>query len=119
MARGFTAKQTGASSRFGGAAGANVRRVLNPWGNMVPAAKGRRANAVGATIAKSRASRRSAVAMPKADASRWSMDYPKNDPLQWPIQAGKRGSPSGMTQHKADVNNAAVNHAYQRAGYAG
>lgn len=119
MSRGYTKKQTGSSSRFGGAAGGSARRVLNPWGNTVPAAKGRRANAVGQTVGRGRQRGVSGVRKPTPDSSLWSIDYPKNDPLQWPIQGGKRKSPSGMTQAKANWNNAIVNKAYQRGGYAG
>lgn len=109
---------TGRSSRFGGAVGGSARRVLNPWGNLVPAAKGRRANAVGATIARGRP-RGSGVRRPTPDASLWGMRYPVNDPNAWPIEGTKSGPTSGMTQAKADFNNAVVNKAFQRAGYAG
>jgi hypothetical protein len=105
--RGYTRKQTGTPSRFGGAAGGAARRVLNPWGNPVPKL-GRRTTAGG---------RRGAVRKPVPDPSLWSIDYPKNDPLQWPIEGGKHPSPSGMTQAKADFNNRAVNKEYKRAGY--
>jgi len=110
----YRGSQTGARSRFGGAAGASARRVLNPWGNAIPQPTGRRANAVGATVARARTGRRPAIALPKADPSVWSINYPKNDPAQWPIEGGKRGPASAMTQAKADVHNAAVNHAFQR-----
>lgn len=84
-----------------------MRRVLNPWGNNVPK-MGR-----GITLGR----KAHGVSRPKADSSLWSIDYPKNDPLQWPVQGGKRGSPSGMTQAKANFNNRATNQAYKRAGY--
>lgn len=117
MARGYTRKQTGTRSGFGGARSAGARRVLNPWGNSVPAAKGRRANALGTTIGRRGGHRGGAVRRPKPDSTLWSMKYPKNDPLQWPVEGEKMASPSGMTQEKADWNNAVVNHAFKRAGY--
>jgi len=116
MARGYTRKQTGAKSRAGVAKPAPVRRTLNPWGNMVPKATGRRANAVGQTVGKSR-HRASSVRKPTPAPDLWDMKYSPNDPLQWPIEGGKRGSASGMTQAKVDVHNAAVEKAYNRAGY--
>jgi hypothetical protein len=105
--RGYTRKQTGTPSRFGGAAGGAVRRVLNPWGNNVPK--------LGRTSGVRKGG--GAVRRPKPDPQVWSMKYPANDPLQWPIVGGKHGSPSGMTQAKANFNNGAVNRAYKRAGY--
>lgn len=42
------------------------------------------------------------------------MAYKANDPVAWPIEGGKRGSISAMSQTKADFHNAAVNHAYLR-----
>lgn len=119
---GFTpfnkARATGSSSRYGGAAGAGSRRVLNPWGNAVPAAQGRRANALGVTIARGRPSG-SAARRPTPSPQLWGMQYTPNDPNAWPIQGGKQGPASGMTQHKIDWNNSVVTKAYQRAGYAG
>jgi hypothetical protein len=84
-----------------------MRRVLNPWGNNVAQ--------LGRSVAKP--TRRGAVVRPKPDSSLWSMKYPKNDPKQWPVEGGKHGSPSAMTQAKADWNNRVVNAAYKRAGY--
>lgn len=106
-----------ARKRFGGAVGAGARRVLSPWGNSVPAAKGRGTNAVGATVTKARKPRGSSTRKPRPDPSLWSIKYPKNDPLAWPIEGGVTGSISGMTQAKADFNNDVVNDAYTRAGY--
>ena len=114
--RGYTKKQTGSRNTKGVARVGGNRRTVNPWGNNVPKATGRRANAVGQTVARSKGLRNPSR-RPTPDASLWSIDYPKNDPAAWPIEGGKRGPTSAMTQHKADVHNAAVEQAYTRAGY--
>jgi len=112
--RGYTRAQVGASSRFGAARTGTARRVLNPWGNTVPQKSGVRTNALGQSITKTTRLKRGAVSLQRPDPSLYSISYPANDPAQWPIEGGKRGPTSAMTQAKADVHNAAVNHAFQR-----
>lgn len=91
------------------------KRTLNPWGNSVPQGSARKANPSGVTpgSARNRGSGSSTRrATPASDL--FSMAYKANDPVAWPIEGGKRGSISAMSQTKADFHNAAVNHAYLR-----
>lgn len=98
-------------SRFGGARLAS-RAVEAPWGKPIPrstATKGSRPS--GSSVSRSRPS-------PQLNGMR----YPINKPLAWPLENPQTRADlrkaSGMTQGKADFNNNAVNHAFQRAGYA-
>ena len=115
-------KKTGKRSTWG-AAKAGVSRVLAPWGKPLPKTTARRTNAAGQSVAKTKRPSGSSMRRPTPDASLRGMNYPKNDPLQWPLESPSVRSdlnkPSGMDQDKADFNNDAVNRAYQRGGYAG
>lgn len=119
-ARGFggraytSASASGTPSGWPG--GGATRTILNPWGNNMPASQGRRANSVGATPFKTKMRSRGGVSQPTPSSQLWSMSYKANDPQAWPIEGGKNFS--AMTQAKADWNNAVVNHAFQRGGYA-
>jgi hypothetical protein len=103
--RNFTASATGTPSGWG--RGATPRSILSPWGNNI-----------GRTTPNTQKFGPSRRRAPVPDASLFSIDYPANDPLAWPIIGGRRGPISGMTQAKADWWNSAVNHAYART-YAG
>jgi hypothetical protein len=102
-------------------------RTLVPWGNNYPMGSARGANALGATPFRSKVRSSGAVRKPTPDPSLWGMTYKPNDPVLWPVLPDVNASPprrgggpnSGMNQAKADFNNAVVNHAFQRAGYAG
>ena len=101
----FSRKQTGTPSNFGRKRAS--RRVTNPWGGpnlpKNPAGKALR-SPHGSSMRRARMS-----------AGRLGMSYTPNDPLQWPIEGGKRTTtPWNTTQAKADWWNAAVNAAYRR-----
>jgi len=113
---GFTRAGTGTPSSFG-RKGASGGRTVNPWGRNVPASFGRGANANGVTAGRGRPGG-SSRARNVTDPALRSMDYTPNDPAQWPIEGGKRYSILS-TQAKADFNNAVVNNAFKRGGYAG
>lgn len=104
--------QKGTPSLFGGARGA-VRNVLAPWGSPITKS----------TRSRGSTPRGSSTRRSKPDPSLRGMDYPPNDPLQWPIEVpavrGDLPLPSGMTQSKADFNNEIVTNAFIRGGYAG
>ncbi len=92
-----------------------AKRLL-PWGNNVAKNRGR-VNAQGQGPAKpwNKVRRGCTGGAPSVPAVRASMDYPANDPLQWPIAGGKRTTtPDNTTQAKADKQNAIVNKAYLR-----
>jgi len=121
---GYSPRQTGATSRFGNAAGGTTRTVRNPWGNVAPQATATGTTPQGNT--RSRAVLRgSAIRRPTPDPQLWGMSYRANDPVAWPqvklvggvIVPDKAGPASGMTAAKATRNNAIVEHAYTRAGY--
>ena len=104
--------QTGSRSRFGGARLAS-RAAEAPWGKPISrstANKGSRPG--GSSVARSTPS-------PQLNGMR----YPINKPLAWPLENPQTRADlrkaSGMTAGKAAFNNSAVNHAFQRAGYAG
>lgn len=110
----------GKASSFGGARLGKVDRA--PWGKAIPKDVGRHTNSVGSGN-RSKVRVRSSGSRPTPDRSLFGMDYPANDPAAWPVMpdpaTGRRGNVSTHTQAKVDFVNTAVNHAYQRAGYAG
>lgn len=120
MARGSA---YGKPSSFGGSRGKN--RTLVPWGNIYPARQGRQTNSVGATPFRAKVRRSGSVSKPTPNPAIWGMKYPKNDPARWPVMPNvntglRSGGPdSAMNQHKVDFNNAVVNNAFKRGGYAG
>jgi hypothetical protein len=99
-------------STFGGARH-GVQSVKAPWGEPIPKS----------TRARGSKPRGSSTRKPRPDPSLWSIAYKPNDPLAWPLEnpAARADLPliSGMSQAKANFNNAAVNKAFQRGGYAG
>lgn len=118
----FTKSQLGGRSRYGNPR--RTPRTLNPWGNIYPK------RTVGPTTASGqgrktsgRAPGRTLNARSTPDSSIWGMSYPINDPKMWPVQhpahRSDLGDPYAMTAGKAAFQNAAVNHAFQRVGYAG
>lgn len=111
----FSKRQTGTrntkgvarkSKRLGGA--------KMPWGFAVPLRKTRGVNSVsGSAVKKSR---------PDPSLAPQTQGYPRNKPYAWPVEPDLVGHTlppplSGYTSAVAAANNAAVNHAYQRAGY--
>lgn len=104
--------QKGTASTFGNSR-TSVRTVLAPWGKPITRS----------TRSRGSTPRGSAHRRPKPDPQLRGMDYPPNDPLQWPIESpavrGDLPKPSGMTANKATFNNTVVNKAFQRGGYAG
>lgn len=100
----FTARATGTPSNFGRNARSG-RSILNPWGSNFAKPK---------APSKLQKFGGSARRQATPDSSLYSMAYKTNDPLAWPIEGGRRGSISGMTQAKVDWNNAVVNHAFER-----
>ena len=106
--RGYTKKQTGTPSTWGQSGKAS--KSVDPWGKpqpKKPPAKAR--NSVKGS------SRKQATPDPQLKG----MDYPPNDPRQWPIVGAKRPSPTAPTQANVDRQNAIVNNAFKRGGYAG
>ena len=96
----FNKSRTGTPSKLGGS---KAKSTLNPWGKNT--AQGTTRKAAPSGTARKRGT-------PAADL--FKMNYPANDPAQWPIEGDKRLSPTAPTQAKADFHNAAVNHAYLR-----
>lgn len=96
----FNKTRTGSSSGLGGR---KAKRTLNPWGKNTPQGTKSKAAPSGSAVRRG---------TPAADL--FKMNYPANDPAQWPIEGGKRASATAPTQAKADFHNAAVNHAYLR-----
>jgi hypothetical protein len=105
--------QLGSPSAFGGK---KAKRTLNPWGNTRTQATTRGANDAGVSRGRVRRPRGSAVRMGVPNPQERAMAYPANDPLLWPIEdpaTNGFNNRSGMTQAKADANNAALNHELQ------
>lgn len=100
----FSKKQLGGKSRFGAS---KLKRTLVPWGR----------NKAMNTKSPKAVAHNNSRATP--DPQLFSMDYPVNKPSYWPIEDGKRKSPTAPTQALADKHNAIVNQSFERDGYAG
>lgn len=106
-----------------GAAFKKFGKTLNPWGPNVPQKTASGANGIGQT-GRSRISSTtgSSTKKPVPDSSLRGMQYPKNDPLMWPVEPDFDNhtlppSQSGITQTVIDNVNASIEHAYTRDGY--
>lgn len=112
--------QLGVRSRFKGAVN-RAGKTLNPWGRAVAKRLTTGATPTGITRYKTRKPSGSAVRRPTPDPQLKGMQYPKNDPLAWPLESPQTRSDlnrvSGMTQDKADFWNGAVDKAFERGGY--
>lgn len=84
-----------------------ARKTLMPWGN----AKGH-----SMSVAKVKNGR---LGKSKTDSSRFGMSYPANSPSLWPIDGGKRLSPTAPSEAQATKQNEIINNAYKRVGYSG
>jgi len=96
-----------------GASAKKFARTLNPWGFNVP--KGQVPKGVSSAGGSS-------MRKPIPDPQLRSMDYPINDPLQWPVEIDtvnhiRQPSTSGINAAVIAKNNSAVEEAYHRAGY--
>ena len=107
-------KATGTPNRKSiGASARRFARTLNPWGFNVP----KKSVPKGTNFAGG-----SSMRKPVPDPSLRGMDYPVNDPLQWPVLIDtvnhvRQPSTSGINANVIAKNNAAVEEAYHRAGY--
>lgn len=108
---GFKGSQLGKpSTRFTGKLASKIR---SPWGT--PGVGRKLKGSIGKVYGSS-------TRQQKPDSQRFSMDYPRNDPLMWPVEVDRVGHTkappqSGMTTAKINANNAAVEHAFTRAKY--
>lgn len=122
----FSKSQTGSKNKKPiGAALKRAGNILPPWGKNVPQKSVGRTNGIGQSKrTKVNVVAGSATRAPHLDSSLLGMRYPKNDPLQWPVEPDLTGYTlpppvSGYTSEVATANNTAVNNAFKRAGYAG
>lgn len=111
----LTRKQTGSKNKKDiTRKGKKMKRTLNPWGGPNKPAKFNGSGTVqGSSTRKSN---------PSPQLSPQTKGYPGNQPSQWPIEPDYVNHTlppplSGMDQDYADTHNAAVNHAFTRAGY--
>ena len=116
--------QVGSKNTKRSIVGKTTKRTLAPFGKIFPQ-KG-----VGHTDAQgnsrrgkqNKVSRRSSTRKSTPAPELFSMDYPANKPYAWPVESppiGANGRTSGYTSSVANRNNAQVNKAFQRGGYAG
>lgn len=121
--KGFTSKQTGTPSRFG-AVKAGGNRTVNPWGKAVGHKGATKTNAIGQNPSQRRKPAGTTRKKPTPDPQLSGMKYKANDPREWPVvpsvALGQHGRPSPTAPTTANVtrNNAIVDKAYQRGGYA-
>lgn len=116
-------KQTGSKNTK--AIGGKQKRTntVDPWGPIVPNRRIGKTNGIGQSVtARNNRTTGSAARKPVPDPALKSMPYPKNDPLQWPVEIDKtthtrQPSVSGVTPTVITNVNAAVNHAFKRTGY--
>ena len=108
-------RQTGSKNKRAIGAKMTTKKVLNPWGSIFPQKKAGKAKVRGSSTRKSR---------PAPEL--FKMYYPANQPSQWPVEIDtvghttpEAGHRSGYTQAVADRQNAQVNNAFKRGGYAG
>ena len=116
-------KQTGTkNTRAIGAAFKKFGKTINPWGPNVPNKRIGLTNAIGQSVTgRGSTTTGSSTKKPTIDPSLRGMNYPKNDPTQWPIEnppgSFNTQDPFGLTsQARANIN-ASVEHAYTRDGY--
>ena len=117
-------KQLGAkNTKSIGAALKKFGKTVNPWGPNVPQTSVGRTNGIGQS-ARSRINTTSgsATKKPRPDPSLRTMDYPKNDPLMWPVEPDLTGhtlppSQSGITSAVIANVNSSIENAYHRDGY--
>lgn len=109
----LTKKQTGSKNRkniTGRLAGKIGKKILNPWGGPnVPKRYGPKGRPAG-----------SSTRMPRPDPQLTGMDYPANDPGTWPIEPDFDNHtlpPRPVPNSYITAHNAAVEKAYNRAGY--
>ncbi|UOW92890.1 hypothetical protein SEA_LEOPARD_12 [Mycobacterium phage Leopard] len=94
-----------------GSARHGSRSVISPWGKPIPMRRKGSGRVSGSSTRK-----------PTPDPSLWGMKYKPNDPLAWPLENPAQRSDlefDKTTTAKANFNNAIVNKAFQRGGYAG
>jgi len=112
----LTRKQTGTKNKksFTGRLAKKYKRTLNPWGGPnIPMRFRRNSKPSGSSTREPR---------PDPALAPQTRGYPVNQPSQWPVEpdhANYTVPPplSGYTSDVADAHNAAVEHAYERAGY--
>lgn len=97
-------------------------KTVNPWGPNVPNKRIGLTNAIGQSMGtRANATYGSATKKPTPAPELRSMQYPKNDPLMWPIEpdAGHTHPPSqsGITAQVRTNVNKSVEDAYTRDGY--
>lgn len=117
-------KQTGTkNTKAIGAALRKARKVINPWGPIVPNRRVGKVNGIGQSVTgRSSTVRGSATRKPRPDPSLRSMDYPRNDPLAWPVEVDttthvRQPSQSGITSSVIANVNASIEQAYTRDKY--
>jgi hypothetical protein len=116
--------QTGSkNTRSIGAAFKKFGRTINPWGPNVPNRRVGLTNSIGQTSrSRTNSTRGSATRMPRPDPSLRGVDYPPNDPVQWPIENlpgshTPQQDPFGLNDTIRSNINTSINHAFKRAGY--
>lgn len=107
-------KQTGTPNTKGVAKRGKARKIIPPWGSPVPKRTRKTASSVSGSAVKQAHSDASLAPQTKG--------YPHNQPWAWPVEPDLVNHTlppplSGYTDEVAAANNAAVNHAYERAGY--
>jgi hypothetical protein len=116
-------KQTGTPSKTTYGGKQRRKTTVDPWGPIIPNRLIGKVNGIGQSIrGRLNLTRGSATRKPVPDASLKGMKYPANNPTQWPIQNPpgtytKQQDPYGITPTVITNVNAAINHAYKRAGY--
>lgn len=127
MAGKFRKSQTGTPSKRNYGGKKVAKKIVNPWGSIFPQKGVGRVNGIG----QSRRSARNTVSgsdirKPTPDSSERGMQYPANKPYAWPVEpdfdthvAPENGHTSGYTAAVAARQNAQVNTAFKRGGYAG
>lgn len=116
-------KQTGTKNTRSIAKAQKRTTTVDPWGPIVPNRRVGKTNGLGQSQnAKMNTTAGSATRKPTPAPELRSMQYPKNDPLQWPVEIDtathtRQPSVSGVTSTVITNVNQSIENAYTRAKY--
>jgi hypothetical protein len=116
-------KQTGSKNTKAIGGKQKKTTIVDPWGPIVPNRRVGKTNGIGqSSRARMNTTGGSAARKPTPDPALKSMNYPKNDPLQWPVEIDtvnhtRQPSVSGVTSTVVTNVNQSIENAYTRAKY--